>query len=52
VANGLKLMRTGHKQGEMQLTCFSEIAQPRREAEQLFLLGCLHSEKQEHRFLL
>jgi hypothetical protein len=44
-------MRTGHKQGEMQLTCFSEIGTA-PEAEQLFLLSCLCAEKQELRFLL
>jgi apolipoprotein N-acyltransferase len=38
-------------QGEMRFTCFSEIGTA-PEAEQLFLLSCLHSEKQECRFLL
>jgi hypothetical protein len=42
-------MRTGHKQGKMWLTCFSEIGIP-LEAEQLFLLNCLCSEKQEAGF--
>jgi hypothetical protein len=46
-----KPMRTGHKQGEMQLTCFSEIGTA-PEAAHLFLLSCLSSEKQERRFLL
>jgi hypothetical protein len=46
-----KPMRTGYKQGEMRLTCFSEIGTD-PEAEQLHLLSCLRSEKQEHRFLL
>jgi hypothetical protein len=46
-----KPMRTGHKQGEMQITCFSEI-DTAPEAEQLFLLSCFGSEKQESRFLL
>jgi hypothetical protein len=42
-------MRTGHKQGELQLPCFSEIGTA-REAEQLFLLSCLCSEKQNTGF--
>jgi hypothetical protein len=41
-----KPMRTGHKQGKMQLTCFSKIGTT-PEAEQLCLLSCLCSEKQE-----
>jgi hypothetical protein len=51
VKSGLKPMRTKHKQGEMRLTCFSEIVTA-LEAEQLFLLSCLCSAKQEGRFLL
>jgi hypothetical protein len=50
-ANYEKPMKTGYKQGEMRLTCFSKIGTA-PEAEQLFLLSCLHSEKQECRFLL
>jgi hypothetical protein len=46
-----KPMRTGHKQGEMRLTCFSESGTA-LETEQLFLLSCLSSAKEEHRFLL
>jgi hypothetical protein len=46
-----KAMRTKQKQGEMRLTCFSEIGTA-PEAERLFLLSCLHSEKQECRFFL
>jgi hypothetical protein len=41
-----KPMRTGHKQGKMQLTCFSKIGTA-LEVEQLCLLSCLHLEKQK-----
>jgi hypothetical protein len=51
VESGLKPMRTECKEGEMWLTCFSEIGMA-LEAEQLFLLNCLCSEKQVHRFIL
>jgi hypothetical protein len=51
VESGIKHMRTEHKQGEKWLTCFSEIGIA-LEAEQLFLLNCLCSEKQVNRFLL
>jgi hypothetical protein len=55
-------MRTGHKQAEMQLNSFSQNiylsaeigtapATEGEDAEQLLLLSCLHSEKQECRFL-
>jgi hypothetical protein len=59
-----KPMRTGHKQGETQLSCFSwdvylqaeigtALATEEGNAEQLLLLSCLlRSEKQERRFLL
>jgi hypothetical protein len=49
-----KPMRTGHKQGKMQLNCFYLLAEIgiALASKQLCLLSCLHSEKQEHSFLL
>jgi hypothetical protein len=53
-----KPLRTGRKQGEMWLNCFYLLVKigtasaTNGKAEQLHLLSCLCSEKQECRFLL
>jgi hypothetical protein len=54
-----KPMRTGHKQRRDAVHLLSSVgkigtalATEEENAEQLLLLSCLHSERQEHRFLL